>query len=132
MWWIILFIYSINITNYIAIYNNQGYCTCESKETPNDIFESGNVILSFGKTLIEIFVFNQVQNNNNNNTNNNINNGLNKNFNNINYNVDNNNINNNINNNNKNMKFLLIIITILTIIIIIIMKSYVFSFIRIK
>ena len=33
---------------------------------PNDIFESGNVILSFGKTLIEIFRFEQAQNNNNN------------------------------------------------------------------
>ena len=78
MWWIILFIYSINITNYIGIYNNQGHCACESKETPNDIFESGNVILSFGKTLIEIFVYNQVQNNNNNNTNNNNQNNNNK------------------------------------------------------
>ena len=42
---------------------------------PNDIFESGNVILSFGKTLIEIFSFEQAQNNNNNiNINNNQNN----------------------------------------------------------
>ena len=42
---------------------------------PNDIFESGNVILSFGKTLIEIFRFEQAQNNNNNiNINNNQNN----------------------------------------------------------
>ena len=103
MWWIILFIYSINITNYIAIYNNQGYCTCESKETPNDIFESGNVILSFGKTLIEIFVFNQGQNNNNNNTNNNNQNNNNKLE--KKYEIpinNNNNPNNNDNNNNNN------------------------------
>ena len=46
---------------------------------PNDIFESGNVILSFGKTLIEIFRFEQAQNNNNNiNINNNQNNNNNK------------------------------------------------------
>ena len=46
---------------------------------PNDIFESGNVILSFGKTLIEIFSVEQAQNNNNNiNINNNQNNNNNK------------------------------------------------------
>ena len=106
MWWIILFIYSINITNYIAIYNNQGYCTCEAKETPNDIFESGNVILSFGKTLIEVFVFNQVQNNNNNNTNNNNQNNNNKIEKKYEIPINNNNNPNNNNNDNNNNEIL--------------------------
>ena len=70
MWWI-FFYFRIDTKNYIGIYNNDGYFVCESKEQPNDIFESGNVILSFGKTLIEIFSFGQAQNNNNNNINNN-------------------------------------------------------------
>ena len=101
------FIYSINIKNYIGIYNDNGYFVCEAKEMPNDIFESGNVILSFGKTLIEIFSFEHDQNNNNNNINiNNQNNNNNKfvkkyeiplnNNNNPNNNNDNNNDNNEI------------------------------------
>ena len=51
------------------IFNDYGYCFCEAKEIPNDIFQSDNVIISFGKSLIEIFYYSQNNNNNNNNNN---------------------------------------------------------------
>ena len=101
MWWI-FFYFRIDTKNYIGIFNNDGYSVCDAKEQPNDIFESGNVILSFGKTLIEIFSFGQAQTNNINNINNNNqnnNNKLEKKFE-IPLNNNNNNPNNNINNDN--------------------------------
>ena len=66
------------------------------KENPNDIFEYGNVILTFGKNLIEIFCFSQNNNNNNNNNNFKLEKKYEFNINN------NNNINDNIINNNNN------------------------------
>ena len=97
------FYFRIDIKNYIGIYNNDGYFVCEAKEQPNDIFESDNVILSFGKTLIEIFSFEHAQNNNNNNINNNNqinnNNKIEKKFE---IPLNNNNLNNNNNDNNNN------------------------------
>ena len=83
----------------------QNFFLCEVKNSPNDIFESGNIILTFGKNNIEIFSFSQINNNNDINNNNNnqykfekkheiiINNNNNL-YNNI--------INNNVNDNNNN------------------------------
>lgn len=51
----------------IVIFNDQGKCFCESKDFANAIFESGNVIVTFGQNFIEIFSFSQIQSNNNNN-----------------------------------------------------------------
>ena len=63
---------------FLAIKNDQGSCSCEAKDFPNDILESGNVIVSFGKNYIEFFNFSQVNNDNNNefNNNNNINSNI--------------------------------------------------------
>ena len=86
---------------FLAIKNDQGSCSCEAKDFPNDILESGNVIVSFGKNYIEFFNFSQVNNNDNNNefnNNNNITNRLEKIYE-IPYN-NNNNTDNNINNDN--------------------------------
>lgn len=89
------------------IYNDQGYFLCDAKDSPNDIFESDNTIVTFGKNFIEFFFFSK-----------------------------NNNNNNNPNNNNpkieKSMKYLLIIIIIMIILLIIIimkMKFYVLNYI---
>ena len=57
--------------NYVVIYNDQGYFLCESKDSPNDIFESDNTIVTFGKNFIEFFFFSKNNNNNNNPNNNN-------------------------------------------------------------
>ena len=82
------------------IFNDYGYCFCEAKETPNDIFESDNVIITFGKSLIEIFYYSQNNNNNQtNNDNNNNNNNLVKKYE---IPINNNNNNNNNNDDNKN------------------------------
>ena len=82
---------------YLAIYNDQGYCICEAKDYPNDLLESGNVIVSFGKNFIEFFNFSQINNNNN------ITNKLEKKYEiPINNNINNNNGNNNDINNNNN------------------------------
>ena len=37
---------------YVVIYNDQGYFLCESKDSPNDIFESDNTIVTFGKNYL--------------------------------------------------------------------------------
>lgn len=74
----------------IVIYNDQGYTLCNAKSKPNDIFESGNIIVVAEKGIMEIFQFSQndgkneikkikeINNNNNNDNtllnNNNINN----------------------------------------------------------
>ena len=58
---------------FLALYNDQGFCICETKDYPNDILESGNVIVSFGKNYIEFFKFSQSNNNDINNNNNIIN-----------------------------------------------------------
>ena len=64
--------------NLVNLFIDNGYCLCKANEEANDIFESGNVILTFGKTLIEIFRFIPAENNNNNNPNNNNQNNKNK------------------------------------------------------
>ena len=53
----------------MVIYNDQGYTLCEAKIKPNDIFENGNIIVSVGKNIIEVFEFSQNNDNNNNNKN---------------------------------------------------------------
>ena len=50
----------------MVIYNDQGYTLCEAKIKPNDIFENGNIIVSVGKNIIEVFEFTQNNDNNNN------------------------------------------------------------------
>ena len=110
MWWIILsiiifYIHRIENKNYLVIYNNQGYYTCDIKEKPNDIFESGNIIVTVEKNIVEVFEFSQDNNNNNilikkseinidNSNSDNNNNNINNNINNNNF------FNNNINNDN--------------------------------
>ena len=47
----------------MAVYNDQGYFKCEANY-PNDILESGNIIVSFGKNSIEFFDCSQINNNN--------------------------------------------------------------------
>ena len=56
---------------------------CEAKNKPNDIFENGNIIITVGQNIMEVFEFSQINNNNNlikkteiniDNNNNNINN----------------------------------------------------------
>ena len=56
--------YSLDAINLIAIYNDQGYFTCQSKDYPNDILESDNIIVTFGKNFIEFFSFSQIIDNN--------------------------------------------------------------------
>ena len=51
--------------NSIVIYNDQGFCLCDAKNKPNDIFESGNIIITVGKNNMEVFEFSQINNNNN-------------------------------------------------------------------
>ena len=41
--------YSLSDSNFIVVYNVDGYFFCKAKENPNDIFESGNIIVTFGK-----------------------------------------------------------------------------------
>ena len=55
--------------NSIVIYNDQGYCSCETKNNPNDIFESGNIIVTVGRNIMEVFEFSQNNNDNDNNNN---------------------------------------------------------------
>ena len=50
--------------NSIVIYNDQGFCLCDAKNKPNDIFESGNIIITVGKNIMEVFEFSQINNNN--------------------------------------------------------------------
>ena len=100
--YIIFYIHRIESKNYLVIYNNQGYYTCDVKDKPNDIFESGNIIVTVEKNFIEVFEFSETNNKNNlikkseikidNNNDNNINNnGAVNNNNNF---INNNNINN--------------------------------------
>ena len=125
MWWIILsiiifYIHRIENKNYLVIYNNQGYYTCDIKEKPNDIFESGNIIVTVEKNIVEVFEFSQdnnnnilikkseinIDNSNSDNNNNNINNNINNNnFFNNNMNNNMNYLNNSINNYNFNNNF---------------------------
>ena len=63
--------YSLSDSNFIVVYNVDGYFFCKAKENPNDIFESGNIIVTFGKNYIEIFKFSHINNDNNNINNNN-------------------------------------------------------------
>ena len=51
--------------NSIVIYNDQGYCLCDANIKPNDIFESGNIIITVGKKIMEVFEFSQINNKNN-------------------------------------------------------------------
>ena len=113
MWWIIesniiFYIHSLEAQNNIVIYNDQGTAFCDAKTNPNDIFVSGNIIVTVGKDIIEFFEFSQVNeknklekkyelniNNNNNNTNT-------DNFNNNNFNN-----NNNLNNDNEILSIVL-------------------------
>ena len=67
----IVLLYSLSDSNYVVIYNADGYFFCKAKENPNDIFESGNIIVTFGKSCIEIFKFSHINNDNNNNNNDN-------------------------------------------------------------
>ena len=77
--------YRIAFKNYIVLYNNDGTFNCEVSIKPNDIFESGNIIVAAGKNMMQVFEFipkninNNAQlikkcdiiiNNNNNNNNN--------------------------------------------------------------
>ena len=57
------YIYRIEDTNSIVIYDDQGCSICNSKYNPNDIFESGNIIVCVGKN-IEIFKYSPDNNNN--------------------------------------------------------------------
>ena len=61
--------YSLDDTNFIAIYNDQGFFTCQTKDSPNDILESDNIIVTFGKNFIEFFSYSQIIDNNNINNN---------------------------------------------------------------
>ena len=67
----IFLLYSLSDSNYVVIYNADGYFYEKAKENPNDIFESGNIIVTFGKSYIEIFKFSHINNDNNNNNNDN-------------------------------------------------------------
>ena len=91
--------------NSIVIYNDDGCFNCEAKIKPNDIFESGNIIVTVGKNIMEIFQFSK--NNDNTNDNNNKYILTKKHEININNNLQNDNIPNNniINNNNLNDNF---------------------------
>ena len=42
--------------NSIVIYNDDGCFNCEAKIKPNDIFESGNIIVTVGKNIMEILI----------------------------------------------------------------------------
>ena len=103
---IIFYSHRIEEKNYIVIYNNEGYCMCETKNKPNDIFENSNTIITVEKDVIEVFEFSQIKDNNDKIINNLVkkseinldnNNNNNNNFNNINS-INNNNNNNNIDN----------------------------------
>ncbi len=61
--------YSLDDTNFIAIFNDQGFFTCQTKDSPNDILESDNIIVTFGKNFIEFFSYSQIIDNNNINNN---------------------------------------------------------------
>ncbi len=61
--------YRLDDTNFIAIYNDQGLFTCQTKDSPNDILESDNIIVTFGKNFIEFFSYSQIIDNNNINNN---------------------------------------------------------------
>ena len=97
--------YSLDDTNFIAIYNDQGLFTCQTKDNPNDILESDNIIVTVGKNFIEFFSFSQNIDNNNNINNNNIIYKLEK-KNEIPINNNNNNNNNNIINNDNNINII--------------------------
>ena len=96
--------YSLDDTNFIAIYNDQGLFTCQTKDSPNDILESDNIIVTFGKNFIEFFSFSQIFNNNDINDNNIIYKLEKKNE--IPINNNNNNNNNNIINNDNNINII--------------------------
>ena len=97
---IFIFFYSITSKNFIAVYNADGYFLCETKDDINDILESGNIILTFGKNFIEIFNFSRNNNNDNNNNKPKLEKKLEISINNNNINNDNQ-FNNNDNNNNE-------------------------------
>lgn len=105
---IIFYSHRIEEKNYIVIYNNEGYCMCETKNKPNDIFENSNTIITVEKDVIEVFEFSQIKDNNDKIINNlvkksEINLDNNNNNNNNNFNINNiNSINNNDNNNSDN------------------------------
>ena len=96
--------YSLDDTNFIAIFNDQGLFTCQTKDSPNDILESDNIIVTFGKNFIEFFSFSQIVNNNDINDNNIIYKLEKKNE--IPINNNNNNNNNNIINNDNNINII--------------------------
>ena len=104
---IIFYSHRIEEKNYIVIYNNEGYCMCETKNKPNDIFENSNTIITVEKDVIEVFEFSQIKDNdkiiNNLVKKSEINLDNNNNNNNNNFNINNiNSINNNDNNNSDN------------------------------
>ena len=53
--------------NSIVIYNDNGCFNCEATMKPNDIFESGDIIVTVGKNNMEIFQFSKNNDNLNNN-----------------------------------------------------------------
>ena len=87
----------------MVIYNDQGYCSCDAKNKPNDIFESGNIIVTVGKNIMEVFEFSKNNDNNNNNNKNKLIKKYEINIDNNNNITNNNFINNNINSDNEIM-----------------------------
>ena len=48
------------------MYNGKTYFLCDAKNKPNEIFENGNIIITFGKEIMEVFEFTQNNDNSNN------------------------------------------------------------------